>query len=187
MAAYILLRSRFYGHFLLFLLLAIGEAIWVVMKIFCLQRALIYEAQINWKPGTSFNQRLKDVNIQVICFYVGLNFLRFELLDNTMWKFWIFTQVLKEIVPGLVMEKRGCRKGNSRLLHIVLICVAVISFNPWCNRAGLFLTFGQSMILHNGCYLPVFPNPGIIYIRNASGRIDRIRCICQYMWFWIAG
>lgn len=122
-----------YNHFLLFLLLAIGEAIWVVMEVFCLQRALTYEAEINWKPGTTFNERLKDVMIQVVCFYVGLNFLRFELLDSTMWKFWIFTQVLITIVPGLVMEKRGYRKGNSRLLHIVLICVAVISFNPWCN------------------------------------------------------
>ena len=122
-----------YEHFLLFILLAIGEAIWVVMEVFCLQRALTYEAEINWKPGTSFKERLRDVIIQVVCFYVGLNFLRFELLDSTMWKFWIFTQVLITIVPGLVMEKRGYRKGNSRLLHIVLICVAVISFNPWCN------------------------------------------------------
>lgn len=122
-----------YEHFLLFILLAIGEAIWVVMEVFCLQRALTYEAEINWKPGTPFKERLRDVIIQVVCFYVGLNFLRFELLDSTMWKFWIFTQVLITIVPGLVMEKRGYRKGNSRLLHIVLICVAVISFNPWCN------------------------------------------------------
>lgn len=122
-----------YEHFLLFILLAIGEAIWVVMEVFCLQRALTYEAEINWKPGTSFKERLRDVIIQVVCFYVGLNFLRFELLDSTMWKFWIFTQVLITIVPGLVMEKRGYRKGNSRLLHIVLICVAIVSFNPWCN------------------------------------------------------
>lgn len=122
-----------YEHFLLFILLAIGEAIWVVMEVFCLQRALTYEAEINWKPGTPFKERLRDVIIQVVCFYAGLNFLRFELLDSTMWKFWIFTQVLITIVPGLVMEKRGYRKGNSRLLHIVLICVAIISFNPWCN------------------------------------------------------
>lgn len=24
-------------------------------------------------------------------------------------------------------------KGHSLLLHIVFICVAVVSFNPWCN------------------------------------------------------
>lgn len=122
-----------YDHFLLFLLLSIGEAIWVVMEVFSLQRAATYEAEINWKPGTPMKERIKDIAIQLVCFYVGLNFLRFELHDSTMWKFWIFTQVLITIVPGLVMEKRGTRKGSSRLLHIVLICVAVISFNPWCN------------------------------------------------------
>ncbi len=122
-----------YEHFPLFLLLAIGEAVWVCMEIFCLQRALTYEKNINWKPGTSFKSRITDIIIQVICFYVGLNFLRFELLDSTMWKFWIFTQVLITIIPGLELEKRGYREGNNLALHIVLICVAIISFNPWCN------------------------------------------------------
>ena len=50
-----------------------------------------------------------------------------------MWKFWIFTQVLITTIPGLVMEARGTRKGYSLWLHIVLICVALVSFNPWCN------------------------------------------------------
>ena len=108
-----------YQHFPFFLLLAIGEAVWVCMEIFCLQRALTYEKNINWKPGTSFKSRIIDVIIQVVCFYVGLNFLRFELLDSTMWKFWIFTQVLITIVPGLELEKRGYRKGNNLALHIV--------------------------------------------------------------------
>lgn len=122
-----------YDHFLFFLLLSIGEAVWVMMEVFCLQRAVTYEAEINWKPGTLMKERVRDIVIQIVCFYAGLNFLRFELHDSTMWKFWIFTQVLVTIVPGLVMEKRGTRKGNNLILHIVLICVAVISFNPWCN------------------------------------------------------
>ena len=122
-----------YDHFLLFLLLAIGEAVWVGMEIYSLQRALTYEKDLNWKPGTSFGSHLRDIIIQVVCFYVALNLLRFELHDSTMWKFWIFTQVLITIVPGLVLEKRGYRKGNNLALHIVLICVALVSFNPWCN------------------------------------------------------
>ena len=65
--------------------------------------------------------------------YVALNLLRVELHDPTMWKFWIFTQVLITIVPGLVLEKRGYRQGNCRILNIVFICVALVSFNPWCN------------------------------------------------------
>ena len=119
-----------YDHFLLFLLLSIGEAVWVGMEVFSLQRALTYEKDINWKPGTPFKECLKDVILQVVIFYVSLNLLRFELHDSTMWKFWIFTQVLITIVPGLVLEKRGSRKGHNKLLHIVFICVAVVSFNP---------------------------------------------------------
>lgn len=124
---------RHYDHFLLFLLLAIGEAIWVGMEIYSLQRACTYEKDINFKPGTTTREMIKEIAIQVICFYVGLNFLRFELHDETMWKFWIFTQVLITIIPGLVMEKRQTRKGYNLWLHVVLICVALVSFNPWCN------------------------------------------------------
>jgi len=122
-----------YDHFPIFLLLSIGEAIWVVMEIYCLQRACTYEKDINFKPGTPMKQMLRDIAIQLVCFFVGLNLLRIELHDSTMWKFWIFTQVLITIVPGLVLEKRGYRKGNNLWLHIVLISVALISFNPWCN------------------------------------------------------
>lgn len=122
-----------YGHYPLFLLLAIGEAVWVGMEIFCLQRAATYEAEINWKSGTPMKDRVRDIVIQVICFYVGLNLLRFELHDNTMWKFWIFTQVLITIVPGLTLEKRANRAGHNIWLHISFICVAIASFNPWAN------------------------------------------------------
>ncbi len=124
---------RHYQHFYLFFLLMIGEAIWVGMEIYCLQRALTYEKDINWKPGTPFSSRLRDVIAQVIIFYVGLNFLRFELHDSTMWKFWIFTQVLITIVPGLTLKKRGYRSGNARILNWTFLCVAIVSFNPWCN------------------------------------------------------
>jgi hypothetical protein len=103
------------------------------METYCLQRAMTYEKDINFKPGTTKKEMLREIIIQVVCFYVGLNLLRFELHDSTMWKFWIFTQVLITIVPGLVMEKRGTRKGYSLWLHVVLICVALVSFNPWCN------------------------------------------------------
>ena len=118
-----------FDHFPIFLLLSI----WVGMEIFCLQRAVTYEKDINFKPGAPMREMLRNVVIQVVCFFVGLNLLRVELHDSTMWKFWIFTQVLITIVPGLVLEKRGYRKGNSLWLQIVLICVALVSFNPWCN------------------------------------------------------
>ena len=122
-----------YDHFPLFLLLSIGEAIWVCMETYCLQRATTYEKDIAFRPGTPKKEMIRTIVIQVLCFFVGLNLLRVELHDEAMWKFWIFTQVLITIVPGLVLESRGYRKGNNLWLHIVLICVALVSFNPWCN------------------------------------------------------
>ena len=54
-----------------------------------------------------------------LLFYLCLNFLRFEWHDETMWKFWIFTQVH--------------RSGNCMALSVTFICVALVSFNPWAN------------------------------------------------------
>ena len=133
MGIWVFLEAYKKYHYFLFALLSIGEATWVLMEIFCLQRSIKYESDLYWKKGTSLNKKVLDILIQIICFYSGLNLLRFELNDVVMWKFWIFTQILITIVPGLELEKRGYRNGNNIFLHIVLIMVATISFNPWCN------------------------------------------------------
>lgn len=133
MGIWVFLEAYKKHHYFLFALLSIGEAIWVLMEIFCLQRSIKYESDLYWKKETPLNKKILDILIQIICFYSGLNLLRFELNDVVMWKFWIFTQVLITIVPGLELEKRGHRNGNNISLHIVLIIVAIISFNPWCN------------------------------------------------------
>ena len=120
-------------HYFLFAILSIGEGIWVLMEIFCLERSIKYESDLYWKKGTTFKKKILDILTQIICFFSGLNLLRFELNDVCMWKFWIFTQVLITTVPGLELEKRGYRNGHNIFLHIVLIIVAIVSFNPWCN------------------------------------------------------
>ena len=133
MGIWVFLEAYKKYHYFLFALLSIGEATWVLMEIFCLQRCIKYESHLYWKKGASLNKKVVDILIQIICFYSGLNLLRFELNDVIMWKFWIFTQVLITTIPGLELEKRGYRNGNNISLHIVLIMVATISFNPWCN------------------------------------------------------
>ena len=133
MGIWVFLENYKSTKYILFLVLCIGESIWVLMEIFCLQRCIKYESNLYWNKNTTLAKKIKDILIQIICFYVGLNLLRFELNDLCMWKFWIFTQVLITIVPGLELEKRGYKNGNNLLLHIVLICVAIVSFNPWCN------------------------------------------------------
>ena len=133
MGAWVFLNAYKKYNFYLFAINSIGEGCWVFMEIFCLQRTIKYESELYWKKGTPLSKKITDILIQIIYFFAGLNLLRFELNDVVMLKFWIFTQVLITIVPGLELEKRGYRKGNNLLLHFILICVAFISFNPWCN------------------------------------------------------
>ena len=133
MGIWVFLEAYKKHHFFFFAILSLGEATWVLMEIFCLQRSIKYESDLYWKKGTSLGKKVFDILIQIIIFYSGLNLLRFELNDTFMWKFWIFTQVFITIIPGLELEKRGYRNGNNIYLHIVLICVAIVSFNPWCN------------------------------------------------------
>ncbi len=133
MGIWIFLEAYRKHHFLFFAIVSMGEATWVLMEIFCLQRSIKYESHLYWKDGTSLGKKVLDILIQIIIFYSGLNLLRYELNDTIMWKFWIFTQVFITIIPGLELEKRGYRKGNNMILHLVFICVAFVSFNPCCN------------------------------------------------------
>ena len=133
MGIWVFLEAYKKYNYFLFALLSIGEGIWVLMEIFCLQRSIKYESHLYWKNYTPLNKKICDILIQIISFFAGLNLLRFELNDVVMWKFWIFTQVFITIIPGLELERRGYRKGNNLLLHLVFICVASVSFNPWCN------------------------------------------------------
>ncbi|MBR0408125.1 MAG: ABC transporter permease [Clostridia bacterium] len=122
-----------YHHFPLFLLLSIGEAIWVLMETYCLVRAVQYERSIIWKAGTKLSTMVGEIVCLTLFFYLCLNFLRFEWHDETMWKFWIFTQVLVTTVPVWELRKRGYRSGNCLALSVTFICVALVSFNPWLN------------------------------------------------------
>ena len=122
-----------YGHFPLFLLLSIGEAVWVVMETYCLARAVQYERSVIWKAGTLEKTMIAEIICMTLFFYLCLNFLRFEWHDETMWKFWIFTQVLVTTVPVWELRRRGYKSGNCLALSITFVCVALVSFNPWLN------------------------------------------------------
>ena len=120
-----------YKHFWFFLLGAIGEIVWVGFEIYCLWRAVTYERAEIWDKNTTLGQAIKKCISEVIIFFVSLNLLRVELHDVSMFKFWIFTQVIICIVPGLFWEQRKTRIGASWQLNIVLVLVALMSFNPW--------------------------------------------------------
>lgn len=122
-----------YDHFWFFLLGVIGEIVWVGFELYCLWRSVTYERAEIWGEDATLKEAIRTCIFQVLVFFVSLNLLRVELADETMFKFWIFTQVIICTAPGLFWEKRGTRIGACWQLNIVLVLVAIMSFNPWCN------------------------------------------------------
>ena len=78
-----------------------------------------------------------ELAAQILIFFVSLNFLRVELGDVSMFKFWIFTQVIIVCAPGLFWRERGTRVGSCWQLVVTLVLVCVMSFNPWGNMWSL--------------------------------------------------
>lgn len=120
-----------YDHFWFFLLGVIGEMVWVGFELYCLWRSVTYEREEIWGKDATLAHAIVVCLLQVLVFFVALNLLRVELHDETMFKFWIFTQVIICCAPGLFWEQRSKRIGACWQLNIVLVLVAIMSFNPW--------------------------------------------------------
>ncbi len=75
MGIWVFLEAYKKYNYYLFALLSIGEGIWVLMEIFCLQRCIKYESKLYWERGTSLSKKITDILIQIICFFAGLNLL----------------------------------------------------------------------------------------------------------------
>ncbi|MDO5294210.1 MAG: hypothetical protein Q4F05_15845 [bacterium] len=94
-------------------------------------RTVTYERVEIWGEDATLMEAIKTCALQVLIFFVSLNLLRVELGDVSMFKFWIFTQVIICCAPGFHWERRGTRIGACWQLNIVLVLVAIMSFNPW--------------------------------------------------------
>lgn len=121
------------GGFWFFILGAVGEAVWVLFEIYCLYRAVTVEREAIWGKDATLAHAVLYCLAQIAIFFVSLNFLRVELGDVSMFKFWIFTQVIIVCAPGMFWRERGTRVGACWQLTIVLVLVAILSFNPWGN------------------------------------------------------
>ena len=125
------------GGFWFFMLGCVGEAVWVGIEIYCLYKTVTVERFEMWGPGTTASHAVFVIAAQIFIFFLTLNFLRVELEDVSMFKFWIFTQVIIVCAPGLFWRERGTRLGSCWQLTVVLVLVAVLSFNPLGNMWSL--------------------------------------------------
>lgn len=120
-------------HFLFFLLMTISECAWFAMEIYCLYRTVTWEHSIIWKEGTSRKTMVLQIVSMVIIFYAGLNMLRFEWHDITLWKEWSFMNIFAVIGPMFELKRRGFRSGNSYLMWFVWVGICFVTFNPIDN------------------------------------------------------
>ncbi len=120
-----------------FILGGAGEAVWVLVEIVCLCFAVTTERESIWGKNSTLKHAVLFCLSEILIFFVSLNFLRVELGDVSMFKFWIFTQTLVVCVPGMFWRERGTRIGACWQLSFVLLGVALLSFNPWRNMWAL--------------------------------------------------
>ncbi len=125
------------GGFWFFMLGAVGETVWVGVEVYCLYKTVTVERRDMWGEGRTVGRAVFDVCAQVLIFFVSLNFLRVELADVSMFKFWIFTQVIIVCAPGMFWRRRGTRLGSCWQLVVVLVLVCLLSFNPLGNMWSL--------------------------------------------------
>lgn len=125
------------GGFWFFMLGAVGEVVWVGFEAFCLYHAVTTEKVALFGKDATLSHCVLVVLAEIAIFFVSLNFLRVELGDVSMFKFWIFTQVIIVCAPGLFWRQRGTRIGTCWQLVVVIVLVAVMSFNPLGNMWSL--------------------------------------------------
>lgn len=136
-AVQVAVRFGAVGGFWFFVLGAVGEAVWVGVEIYCLYKTVTVERFEMWGASCTAKHAVCVILAQIFIFFVSLNFLRVELGDVSMFKFWIFTQVIIVCAPGLFWRERGERRGACWQLVITLVLVCVLSFNPLGNMWSL--------------------------------------------------
>lgn len=117
------------GGFWMFTAASVAEVIWSLFEIYNLVNCVYVERQEIW-GDISVKDAWWRVIGWVVVMIVTVNLFRVFLNDPAMFKWYIFTNVLMAIMPGLYWEKRGTRVGASWGLAIVILIGTINSFTP---------------------------------------------------------
>lgn len=163
--------------FWLFTAASIAEVVWTLFEIYSLVKCVTAERQAIWGTATTASQAAWKVLGWVVVMVTCVNLFRVFLNDPAMFKWYIFTNVLMAIMPGLYWEKRGTRIGASWGLSIVILIGTVNSFlpnnmwslaspyfsmanNPWFYVVGIVAIFFACRNLWVMKHLP--PKPKVL-------------------------
>lgn len=134
------IASKSVGGFWFFTVASIALIIWNLFEVYNLYKCIYVERQEIWGhlhegPVTIREAWLRIIG-QIVIFIGVVNLFRVFMYDPYMFKWFIFTNVLIAIVPGLYWEKRKTQIGTSYKLAIVILLGTINSFIP-CNMWAL--------------------------------------------------
>lgn len=121
--------SHAVGGFWIFTAAAIAEVIWSLFEVYNLIMCVYVEREEIW-GDISIKEAWQRVAGWVIVMIVTVNLFRVFMNDPAMFKWYIFTNILMAIMPGLYWEKRGTQVGASWGLALVILVGTINSFLP---------------------------------------------------------
>ncbi|WP_236354986.1 hypothetical protein [Konateibacter massiliensis] len=139
------LAAKATGGFWFFTLASVALVIWNLFEIYNLYKSIYIERQEIWGhlhdgPVTVKEAWFRVVG-QIVVFIGVVNLFRVFMNDPYMFKWFIFTNILIAIVPGLYWEKRKTQIGASYKLAIVILLGTINSFLPhnmWALASDYF-------------------------------------------------
>lgn len=139
------LAAKATGGFWFFTAASIALVIWNLFEVYNLYKCIYVERQAIWghlhKEPVTVKEAWLRVLAQIVIFIGVVNLFRVFMYDPCMFKWFIFTNVLIAIVPGLYWEKRGTQIGASYKLAICILIGTVNSFLPsnmWALASDYF-------------------------------------------------
>ncbi|WP_283680112.1 hypothetical protein [Lentilactobacillus sp. Marseille-Q4993] len=135
-----LTASHAVGGFWVFNFAAIAEVAWTLFEVYNLVKCIYVEREEIWGNISTTDAWLRVCG-WVLVMVPTVNLFRVFMNDPAMLKWYIFTNILMGIMPGLYWEKRGTRMGASTGLAIVIIIGTINSFLPsnmWAQISPYF-------------------------------------------------
>lgn len=124
------LASHALGGFWVFTFASIAEVVWTLFEVYNLTMCVYRERDDVFGENVSTADAWLRVLGWVVVMVVSVNLFRVFMNDPAMFKWYIFTNILMGIMPGLYWEKRGTRLGASMGLAIVILIGTINSFLP---------------------------------------------------------
>lgn len=129
------MASKAVGGFWFFTAASIALMVWNLFEVYNLYKCIYVERQAIWGHLSDEPISIKEAWLRIIgqllIFIPAVNLFRLFMADHAMFSWFIFTNVLIAIVPGLYWEKRKTQVGASLTLAIIILIGTINSFHPW--------------------------------------------------------